>query len=100
MPVTSQFSMMSTPSASARARVAPGDGVVPRRAAARCSAAPSDRVTDVRLDVERRAERLRLLRRQPLVVDAVAAVGVDVRFETCTSCTVVREHHARRAAST
>ena len=48
MPVTSQFSMMSTPSASRRARVAPGDGIVPGRAAAALQRRAQDRVADVR----------------------------------------------------
>ena len=75
--MTSQFSMMSTPSASARAQVALGDRIVPGRPPRRCSCRTRDGVADVRLDVERRAELLRLDRPEPLVVDAVVNVCVS-----------------------
>ena len=59
---------------------------------------PEDGITDVVLDVERRAEFLGLLGLQPFVVDAVAAVGVDVALEYLDVVHRVREHHhpARR----
>jgi hypothetical protein len=61
---------------------------VPRRAAAPLQRRADDRIAQVRRDVERRAELLRLLRRQPLVVDAGEPVGVDVALQTCTSWTL------------
>ena len=73
MPVTSQFWMMSTPQRVGAARIAPGDRIVPRGAAAPLQRRADDGIADVGRDVERRAERLGLLRRQPFVVDAVAA---------------------------
>ena len=80
------------------ARVAPGDGIVPRRAAAPLQRRAQHRIADVVFDVQRRTERLRLRRLEPLVVDAVAAVGVHVALEDLDVVHGVRQHHdaARR----
>lgn len=75
------------------AGVPPGDGVMPRRAGAPLQRRSNDRVTGRRRNIERRAELLRLLRRQPLVVDAIQAVRMDVALEGLDIVNVVREHH-------
>ena len=67
-------------------RVAPGDRVVPRCAAAPLQRRADDRIADVARDVEDRAEGLGLFRRQPFVVDARQAIGVDMALSPCTSC--------------
>src|SRR5690606_36946306 len=64
-----------------RAGIAPGHRVVPRRAAASLQRRTVDRITGGRRDIERRAIGLGLLGRQPFVVDAVQAVGVNVPLE-------------------
>ena len=76
MPVTSQFWMMSTPSASARARVAPGDRVVACGAAAPLQRRAHDRIARGPARVEQRLEPLDLLGRQELAVDPVQPVGM------------------------
>ena len=91
--VTSQFSMMSTPERVGGARIAPGDRVMPGDAAAPLQGGPDHRVAHARLDVERRAEGLRLLARQPFIVDAVEAVRVDMALQALLIMHVVREHH-------
>ena len=80
------------------ARIAPRDRVVARNAAAPLQRAAEHRIADVARDVERRAERLALLRRQPLVVDAIEPVGMDMALEHLDVVNGVREHHhaARR----
>ena len=80
------------------ARIAPGDGVVPRRAAAPLQRGPDDRIANVARDVEKRAEGLRLIRGQPFVVDAGQAIGVNVALADLNVMRIVREHHdpARR----
>ena len=75
------------------AGVAPGDGVVTRRAAAPLQRGAEHGIADRPRDVERRAEGLRLLGRQPFVVYAVEAVGVDVALEALDVVLVMREHH-------
>ena len=92
MPVTSQFWMMSTPRRVGAAGVAPGHGVVPGGAAAPLQGGAQHRVAQV-VEVERRAERLGLRRRQPLIVDAVEPVGVDVALGDLHVVDGVREHH-------
>ena len=81
------------------ARIAPGDRIVARGAAAALQGGAEHRVADV-ANVQRRAEGLGLLGRQPLVVDAGGAVGVHVALEDLHVVHGVREHHARRAART
>ncbi len=76
-----------------RAGIAPGHRVVPRRAAAPLQGRAQDRIAHVGGDVQRRAVGLGLLRRQPLVVDAVAAVGVDVALEHLHVVHGVGQHH-------
>ena len=73
-----------------RARIAPGDRVVARRAAAPLQRRAEHRIAQIGADVERRAERLAPRAGvEPLVVDAVRAVGVhDAACSTCTSCTL------------
>ena len=80
------------------ARIAPGDRVVPRRAAAALQGRAHHRIARFARDVERRAEFLGLLRRQPLIVDAVQPVGMDVALQHLHVMHVVGEHHdaARR----
>ena len=75
------------------ARIAPRHRIVPRHAAAALQGGTHHGMADVRRDVERRAERLGFLRRQPLVVDAVQPVGIDVALEALHVVHVVREHH-------
>ncbi len=81
-----------------RARIAPGDGVVARGAAAPLQGRAQHRIADVVFDVERRAEFLGLGRFQPLIVDSAAPVGVHVALEHLNVVHGVREHHdaARR----
>ena len=74
------------------ARVAPGDRIVARGAAAALQRRAQHRVADV-ANVQRRAEGLGLLGRQPLVVDAGGTVGVDVALEHLRVVHRVREHH-------
>jgi hypothetical protein len=76
-----------------RAGIAPGHRVVAGGAAAPLQGRAHDRVAQALGDVERRAEFLGLFRRQPLVVDAVEAVGVDVALEALHVVHVVGEHH-------
>ena len=80
------------------ARITPGDRVVAGRAAAPLQRRAHDRIARVFRDVERRAEFLRLLGRQELVVDAVQPVGVDVALQHLEVVHIVRQHHdaARR----
>ena len=80
-----------------RARIAPGDRVVPRRAAAPLQRRADDRIADVAGDVQKRAERLRFFGRQPFVVDPGQPVGVDVALADLDVMGVVRQHeHAAR----
>ena len=69
-----------------------------RRAAAALQRGAEHRVAQARVDVERRAEGLGVFGRQPFVVDAVAAVGVDVALRDLHIVHGVGEHHhaARR----
>ena len=96
--LTSQFWMMSTPRAEA-ARAKPQATAswraVPPRA---LQGGADDGIADARIDVEDRAELLRLLGRQPFVGNAGKAIGVDVAFERLLVVMVVREQHdaARR----
>ena len=80
------------------ARIAPGDRIVPRGAAAPLQGRAQHRIADVVLDIERRTELLRLFRLEPFVVDAVAAIGMHVALEDLDVVHGVREHHhaARR----
>ena len=79
------------------ARIAPGDRVVPRCAAAPLQRRADDRIADVARDVEDRAEGLGLLRRQPFVIDAGQAIGVHVAFAHLNVMRIVRQHeHAAR----
>ena len=80
------------------ARIAPGDRIVPRRAAAALQRRAQHRIADVGLDVERRAECLRLFGGQPFIVDAVAAVGMHMALDDLHVVHRVRQHHdaARR----
>ena len=64
-----------------RARIAPGDRIVPRGAAAPLQRGAEDRIAHVARDVQDRAEGLGLLRRQPFVVDAGQPVGMHVPLE-------------------
>src|SRR3546814_1814389 len=50
------------------------------------------RVTHLRIDIERRTEFLRLLRRQPFIVHAVDPVGMHMPLEHLNVVDVVREH--------
>ena len=80
------------------ARIAPGDRVVARRAAAPLQRRADHRIARVARNVERRAECLGLFRRQPFIVDAVQPVGVDMALQHLDVVDIVREHHdaARR----
>ncbi len=73
--------------------IAPRHRVVARRAAAALQGRAQHRIAQVGRDVQRRAEGLGLLRAQPLVVDAVETVRVDVALEALDVVGVVREHH-------
>ena len=75
------------------AGIAPGDRVVPRRAAAPLQRRAQHRIAHIGFDIEWRAEGLGLFGRQPFVVDAVDPVGVDVAFEHLHVMDVVRQHH-------
>ena len=75
------------------ARVAPGDRIVARDAAAPLQGGADHGIAHVRRYVERRTERLGLLRAQPLIVDAVQSVGVDMALEALHVVHVVRQHH-------
>ena len=81
-----------------RARIAPGDRVVPRCAASPLQRRADDRIADVASDVQKRAEGLGLFGRQPFVVDPGQAVGVDVTLADLDVMGVVGQHHhaARR----
>ena len=81
-----------------RAGVAPGHGVVARRAAAALQGRAHHGIADVIADVQRRAIGLGFFRRQPLVVHAVGAVGMNVALEHLHVVHGVRQHHdaARR----
>ena len=74
------------------ARIAPGHGIVPGDAAAPLQRGADDGIADVRRDIERGAERLGLLRCQPLVVDAVQPVGIDVPLQALHIVRIVRQH--------
>ena len=74
------------------ARIAPGDRVVARRAAAPLQRRAEHRIANV-ANVQRRAEGLGLLGRQPLVVDAGGAVGVHVTLGDLNVVHGMREHH-------
>ncbi len=93
MPVTSQFSMMSTPNASAARAISPGNRVVTRGTAAPLQGGAQHRIANVALDVQRRTEFLGLFRLEPFVVDAVAAIGMHVAFGNLDVVHRVREHH-------
>ncbi len=79
------------------ARVAPGDRVVARGAAAALQRGAEHRVADV-ANVQQRAEALRLCGREPFVVDAGGAIGVHVALEDLHVVHRVRQHQdaARR----
>ncbi len=77
-----------------RAGIAPGDGVMPRHAAAALQGRAEDRVADVGRDVQDRAEVLRLFGRQPFIVDAGQAVGMNVPLEHLHVVDVMGQHHA------
>jgi hypothetical protein len=99
-PVTAPSGVLRKPVTSqvGGAGVAPGDGVVPGDAAAPLEGRADDRIARRIRDIEGRAEHLGFFRRQPLVVDAVEAVGVDVALGGLHVVCVVGEHHdaARR----
>ncbi len=78
--------------------ITPGDGIVTGRAAAALQGGTVDRVAGRGRNIENRHELLRLLRRQPFVVDAVEPVGMDVALEGLLVMHIVRQHHhaARR----
>ncbi len=76
-----------------RTGVAPGHGVVPGRAAAALEGGTQHRVAHLRPQRERRAEGLGLLGTQPVIVDAVQPVGVDVALCTLHVVHGVRQHH-------
>ena len=70
---------------------------MPRHAAAPLQRRADDRIADVARDVEDRAEGFGLFRRQPFIVDARQAIGVDVAFSHLNVMRVVRQHeHAAR----
>jgi hypothetical protein len=66
---------------------------VPRRSAATLEGGAQDGVAKVGRYVQRRAECLRLLGRQPLVVDAVQPVGVHMALEHLHIVHRMRQHH-------
>jgi len=76
-----------------RARVAPGNGIVPRRAAAPLQRGTQHRIADIVFDVEQRTEFLGLGRLQPFIVDAVAAIRMHVPLEHLNVVNGMREHH-------
>ena len=80
------------------AGIAPGHGVVPGGTAAPLQGRTDDRIAGVGREIDRRAEFLHLFRREPLIVDAVQPVGVDVALEHLNVVNIVRQHHhaARR----
>ena len=91
IPVTAQSWMMSTPSASARARVAPGDVVVLGDPAARLVGRAEHRVAHVRRRLDDRADLLDAGRVEPLRVDAVEPVRLDPPHALADVVEVVRE---------
>ena len=79
------------------ARVAPGDRVVPRCAAAPLQRRADDRIADVARNVQDRAESLRFFGREPFIVDPGQAIGVHVTFSHLNVMHIVRQHeHAAR----
>src|SRR5262245_24609103 len=74
------------------ARIAPGDSVVARHPATPLQSRADHGIAQAGRDVERRADRLGLRRGQPLVVDAVEPVGVDVALEAAHIMLIVRQH--------
>ena len=61
--------------------VTPSDSIMPRGASALLQRSAHHRITRIRRNVQRRTKFLGLLRVQPLVVDAVKTIGVDVALE-------------------
>ncbi len=79
------------------ARISPRNGIVPRHAAPALQGGTNDRIADVALDIQDRAELLGLFGRQPFIVDALEAVGVNVTLEHLHVMDVVGKHqHAAR----
>ena len=74
------------------AGVTPGHGIVPRGAAATLQRGPEHRVADVAY-VQWRTEFLGLLRAQPLIVDAVGAIGMHVALDHLYVVYRVGQHH-------
>ena len=58
---------------------------MPCHAAAALQGRAEDRIADVGRDVQDGAEVLRLFWRQPFIVDAGQAIGINVPLNTCTS---------------
>src|ERR1700682_3245175 len=61
-----------------RSGISPRHRVMPRRSTSPLQGAAQNRIAHGAAHVQRRAEVLALLRRQPFIVDPVQAIGVDV----------------------
>ncbi len=62
-------------------------------AAAPLQGCTNHRITGIRGDIERRTIFLRLFFRQPFIIDAVEAVGMDMALETLHVMHRMRQHH-------
>ena len=76
-----------------RPRIAPGDRIMPRRAAAPLQRRAQHRMPRLWRDAQRRAVFLSLLRRQPFIIDAVQPVGMNMPLETLHIMHIMRQHH-------
>src|ERR1700733_5988127 len=76
-----------------RARIAPGNGIVPRSAAASLQCRTQYRVADVGFYIERRAEFFGLDRLPPFIVDSVTTIRMYMTLEHLNVVYGVRKHH-------
>ena len=74
------------------ARIPPGDRIMARRAGPFLQRTTHDRITGIGGNAERRAIFLAFLSREPAIVDAVQAVGMDMALETLHVVNVMGEH--------
>ena len=75
------------------ARITPGYRVMSRGTAATLQGRTQNRVAHIGRDVEDGAEFLSLFGRQPLIVDALQTVGMDVALEHLNVMHRVGQHH-------
>ena len=66
---------------------------MPRRSAAPLERGTENGIACIWSNAERRAVGLGFLGRQPFIVDAIQAVGVNVTLEALHIMDIVREHH-------